>query len=142
MAKTIWFRIIWLLSLVATAAWFYLRPTASPEGLLVLSHDTTTKQWTFIRSMHVDNKLQKKRITAVCSFYGWGSRELSDGPDACDLLVGRFIQSRIFANVNHERGGHLYIFEDSDTLTVTEGDGDDRVMQQFRILENKMETTD
>jgi hypothetical protein len=86
-----------------------------PEGYRVLSYDAPTHQWIILRNGTFDGKYLTKRLTVACSSYKWGDHEAVTGPDACHLQVGRMMIP----------GG---------TLSITEGDGPDRVVQQFTIL--------
>jgi hypothetical protein len=111
----------------------------SPEGIRVMSHDAASGRWTFVRvTQQKKGRVLKNEITGICSSYHWSNRKLVTGPDACSLLVGRFIQDRVFLEKNEAHLGHGYIFEDSDTLTIIEGDGDDRVSQQFKVIESRV----
>ena len=106
-----------------------------------MSHDVASGRWTFIRVTHPEEgKVAEKRITATCSSYQWGHRDPVTGPNACGLLVGRYIQDRYSLKQNEAQLGHLYIFEDPnmDILTIMEGDGDDRVSQQFKVIESRV----
>jgi hypothetical protein len=106
---------------------------AEPEGYRVLSYDAQTRQWIILRTGTFDGKYLKKRLTVVCSLFKWGDHEAVTGPDACHLQVGRMmIPNPLPAGKRNE---FLDIFEMPDeTLSITEGYGADRVMQQFRIL--------
>ena len=94
-----------------------------PEGYRVMSYDAATHQWTILRTY---GKYLRKRLTVVCSSFQWKNQSGS-GPEACHLDVGRMIipNPRKF----------LFVFElATETLSIDEGAGDDRVMQQFTIL--------
>jgi hypothetical protein len=105
-----------------------------PEGYRVLSYDAATHQWIILRTGTFDGKYMTKRLTVVCSFYKWGDHEMVTGPEACHLQVGRMI----IPNPLPPAGKHqdfLDVFEmPSEVLSITEGVGADRVMQQFTIL--------
>ncbi len=56
------------------------------------------------------------------------------GPDACHLQVGRMIVPNPLPPPE-KRNEFLDVFEmPTETLSITEGDGPDRVSQQFNIL--------
>jgi hypothetical protein len=68
----------------------------------------------------------------ICSFYKWGNHEAVDGPEACHLQVGHLIVPNPFAK---NRDDFLLVQEmPSEVLSITEGDGENQVMQQFSIL--------
>ena len=105
-----------------------------PEGYRVVAYDARTHEWTILRTGTFDGKYLRKRLTVVCSWYKWGDHERVDGPEACDLQVGRLIIPNPFPPPEKHRE-FLDVFETSaDTLSITEGVGADRVMQQFTIL--------
>jgi hypothetical protein len=106
---------------------------AESEGYRVLSYDAQTHQWTILRTGTFDGKYLKKRLTVVCSLFKWGDHEAVTGPDACHLQVGRMMIPKPLPA--GKRNEFLDIFEMPDeTLSITEGAGTDRVIQQFRIL--------
>jgi hypothetical protein len=56
------------------------------------------------------------------------------GADACHLQVGRLIIPNPLPDEAH-RNDFIDVFEmPNETLSITEGYGPDRVMQQFKIL--------
>ena len=114
----------------------FLGCTKKPEaeGYRIISYDAATHQWVIIRNGTFDGKYLTKRITVVCSFYKWGDHEAVEGPDACHLQVGRMM---IPNSWSPPKKGEQYldIFEmPSETLAITEGEGTERVQQQFTIL--------
>ncbi|HTK85126.1 MAG TPA: hypothetical protein VL625_08580 [Patescibacteria group bacterium] len=105
-----------------------------PEGYRVIGYDTETHQWTILRNGTFDGRYLKKRITAICSLYRWGDHEAVYGPQACHLEVGRMIIPNRFAPPE-KHNEFLDVYEMPDeVLSITEGDGADRVVQQFNIL--------
>ena len=105
-----------------------------PEGYRVVSYDAATHQWTILRNGTFDGKYLTKRIMAVCTLYKWGDHEAVTGPDACHLRVGQMMIPHPLPP-DGKRDELLDIFEMPDeTLSITEGDGADRVVQQFTIL--------
>jgi hypothetical protein len=107
----------------------------SVEGYRVMSFDSMTGEWIFLFHGTIDGKYLTKRLTVVCDFYKWGKHEPVAGRNACNLRVGSLMVRR------YERDGSnlvLYIFEDPDRLTIVEGEGDDRVSQQFFILKSEV----
>jgi hypothetical protein len=125
-----------ILTPVLLAFSWFLGCTKKPEaeGYRVLSYDAPTHQWVILRNGTFDGKYLTKRITVVCSFYKWGDHEAVEGPDACHLQVGRMMIPNPFPPA--EKGQEfLDIFEmPTETLAITEGEGADRVQQQFTIL--------
>jgi hypothetical protein len=110
------------------------RRKLEPDGYRVVSYDAATHQWTILRSGTFDGKYLRKRLTVVCSSYKWGERESVTGPEACHLQVGRLIVPNPLPDPE-KRQEFIDVFEmPSETLSITEGDGADRVMQQFEIL--------
>ncbi|MGA9669973.1 MAG: hypothetical protein WBQ94_12240 [Terracidiphilus sp.] len=105
-----------------------------PEGYRVVSFDAASHQWTIIRNGTFDGKYMTKRLVVVCMFYKWGEHETVDGTDACHLQVGRLIVPSLESG-NADKNHFITVFEMPDeTLSITEGSGDDRVMQQFKIV--------
>lgn len=106
----------------------------APDGYRVLSYDATTHQWVILRTGTFDGKYLTKRLIVVCSSYKWGDHEPVTGPEACHLQVGRLI----IPNPLPPAGKHndfLDVYEMPDEiLSIVEGDGAERVMQQFAIL--------
>jgi hypothetical protein len=105
-----------------------------PEGYRIVAYDARIHQWTILRTGTFDGKYLRKRLTVVCSWYKWGDHERVTGPEACDLQVGR----KIIPNPlppPEKRREFLDVSETSaETLSITEGVGANRVMQQFAIL--------
>jgi hypothetical protein len=114
--------------------------TSSPriEGYRIVSFDSKTGQWIVVRTGTFDGEYRVKRMTVVCDFYKWGNREPVIGKDACDLRVGRMM---IPSSISNGRTGKefLDIYEmSSDRLAITEGDGPDRISQQFVVLKQEL----
>ena len=107
------------------------------EGYRVMGFDSTSGKWIILRNGTFDGKYITKRLTVRCEFYKWGNREAVSGPNACDLTVGRLMVPRYPHDKNDYKTA-MYIFEDANNLSIVEGDGDDRVMQQFFILKNEV----
>jgi hypothetical protein len=105
-----------------------------PEGYRVIAYDAATRQWTILRTGTFDGKYLTKRLIVVCASYTWGDHESITGPEACHLQVGRMIIPNPLPP-GGKRQEFLDVYEmPSETLSVTEGDGADRVMQQFTIV--------
>jgi hypothetical protein len=103
-------------------------------GYRVVSYDAVTHQWTILRNGTFDGKYMTKRIIVVCDFYKWGKHEQVQGPEACHLEVGRLIVPNPLPPAG-KRDEFLDVYEMPDErLAITEGDGPDRVQQQFIIL--------
>jgi len=107
---------------------------AEPEGYRVLSYDSESHQWAILRNGTFDGKYLRKRITVLCNSFKMGDLEAVTGPDVCHLQVGRMIISNRFPP-EEKRQDFVDIHEmPGGVLTLTEGYGADRVMQQFKIL--------
>ena len=66
--------------------------------------------------------------------YRWGGREAVTGPDACHLQVGNIIVPNPLPPEG-KREQFVDVYEmPSEMLSITEGDGAERVVQQFDIL--------
>ncbi len=105
-----------------------------PEGYRVVAYDASTHQWTILRTGTFDGKYLTKRLTVICSLYKWGDHESVTGPEACHLQVGRMIIPNSLPPEG-KRQEFVDVYEmSSETLSITEGDGADRVNQQFAIL--------
>ena len=108
------------------------------EGYRVTSFDSTTGQWIILRNGTFDGKYLTKRMTVVCDFYKWGNRERLSGPNVCSLEVGSLMVPHYRLDDKQNLKTVLYMFEDPDYLSIIQGDGDDQVMQGFRILKNEV----
>ena len=107
---------------------------AEPSGYRVMGYDGQTHQWTILRTGTFDGKYLRKRLTVVCTFWQVGERESVKGPEACHLEVGRLlVPYRATPLANPEDFVDVSELAD-ETLSITEGEGDNRVMQQFTIL--------
>lgn len=105
-----------------------------PEGYRVVGYDAATQQWTLLRTGTFNGEYQTKRLIVVCAFYQWGKHEAVKGADACHLQVGRLIVPNPLPSPD-KRSEFLDVYEmPTETLAITEGNGDDRVEQQFSIL--------
>jgi len=104
------------------------------EGYRIISYDAATHQWIILRTGTFDGKYLTKRITVVCSFFKWGDHGTVTGPDACHLQVGQMMSPNPFPPEG-KRDEFLDISEMPDeVLSITQGEGTNRVMQQFNIL--------
>jgi hypothetical protein len=108
------------------------------EGYRVMSFDSTTGTYIILRNGTFDGKYLTKRITAVCQFYKWGSRETVNGPNVCALKVGSTLVPRFDTNGKDRVTSLLIVFEDPGFLSVVEGTGEDRVLQGFTILKDEV----
>jgi hypothetical protein len=107
---------------------------AEPDGYRVVGYDASTHQWTIIRTGTFDGKYLRKRLTVICASYKWGDHQLVTGPEACHLQVGRLIIPNPFTS-QEKRQDFVDVSEmPEEVLSITEGEGPDRVMQQFNIL--------
>ena len=105
-----------------------------PEGYRVIRYDAATHQWTILRTGTFDGVYLRKRIVVVCSSYTWGKHDAVTGPDACHLNVGSLIVPNPLPPPE-KRFEFVDVFEMADeNLSITQGDGDDRVMQLFNIV--------
>lgn len=127
------------LSIVAVVTMFIAlscgcKKTQEPEGYRVVNYDAASHQWTIIRTGTFDGKYMTKKLVVVCMFYKWGKHDTVDGPDACHLQVGSLIVPSLESG-NADKAHFVTVFEmPNETLSITEGSGDDRVMQQFKIV--------
>jgi hypothetical protein len=110
------------------------KPKHEQEGYRVVSYDAPSHQWTIIRNGTFDGKYMEKRLVVECMFYKGGEQQNVDGPEACHLQVGRLIVPSLESG-NADKSHFVTVFEmPNETLSITEGQGPDRVMQQFKIL--------
>jgi len=108
------------------------------DGYRVVGYDALTHQWTILRTGTFDGQYLRKRLIVICSFYKWGDHEAVRGPEACHLQVGRLIVPNLFP-LPDKRREFLDVSEmPEEVLSITEGDGPDRVLQQFNILKYEM----
>jgi hypothetical protein len=105
-----------------------------PEGYRVVGYDAATHQWTILRTGVFDGKYLTKRLVVVCSLYRSGDREAVTGPDACHLQVGNIIVPNPMPPEG-KREQFVDVYEmPGETLSITQGDRANRVVQQFDIL--------
>lgn len=105
-----------------------------PEGYRVVGYDAPTRQWTIMRNGVFDGKYLRKRLIVVCYSYRWGNHESILSENACHLQVGKLIVPNPMQGKGKEQE-FVDIYERPDEmLSITEGRGDDRVLQQFKIL--------
>jgi hypothetical protein len=108
------------------------------EGYRVQSFETATAKWTIIRDGTFDGMHMKKRLTLVCALYKWGDHEAVTGPQACSLRVGQLLVPNPLPGEG-KRSEFLDIWEMSpDRLAITQGDGPDKIEQQFLILKEEV----
>ncbi len=105
-----------------------LERNANPGMCRVVAYDAATHRWTVRLNVVSDGKPVAKRLTVVCSQYMWGKLAPVTGPDACHLVVGRLIDPPT-PNVTEMPPG---------VLKITQGVGDNRVIQQFKILKSEI----
>jgi hypothetical protein len=110
---------------------------AEPEGYRVLSYDGLTRQWIILHTETFDGKYLKMRLTVVCSLYQWGDHKAVSGPDACLLYVGYLMTPNLSPPAGRD-DKFLHISAAGEKLEITEGRGDNRVHQEFRILKNEV----
>jgi hypothetical protein len=108
-----------------------------PEGYRVISYEAATHQWTILRTGSFDGLT--RRLTVVCSSYKSADHESVTGPEACRLQVGpMMIPNSSFPPAGKSRES-LEIQEMTlEKLSITEGAGADRVMQEFNILKYEL----
>jgi len=110
-----------------------------PEGYFVTGYDASSQQWTILRTGTFDGKYLKKKLVVRCLFYKSGDDETVQGPDACHLQVGRLIVPTPLEN-HATPDQFVDVFEMPDeVLSITDGSGSDRVIQQFKILSYTVE---
>ena len=110
------------------------KPAHEPEGYRVIGYDAGTQQWTIIRTGTFDGEYLIKKLVVRCLSYTWGDHDTVEGPDACHLQVGRLIVPTPLINkATPDQFIDVYEMPD-EVLSITEGEGADRVMQQFKIL--------
>jgi hypothetical protein len=90
--------------------------------------------FTLIHTNYADR--EQTRYTLICSYYKWGSHELMKGPTACALNVGRVIVPKVAPDKREES---VDVFPTHDYVTITEGEGEDKIMQGFDILSTSVE---
>ena len=119
---------------IALAAPLGCKKAHEPDGYRVVGYDAATHQWTIIRTGTFDGRYLTKQLTVLCDFYQLGKHEAVKGPDACHLQVGRLIVPDPLPPPD-KRSEFLDVTEmPTETLAITEGDGDDQIEQQFKIL--------
>ncbi|MFI4949601.1 MAG: hypothetical protein ACHP7A_01015 [Caulobacterales bacterium] len=96
-------------------------------------------EWTFSRRA-VDD-MPARRVIATCSSYHAQGHELVAGEDACALAVGGGLVEPL-QKLAHPKASaaQLPVIDvvDGDTLSVTAGEGVDRVMQLFKVKRDEV----
>ena len=80
---------------------------------------------------------EQTRYLLECSYYKWGDHEMVKGPDSCSIYVGQVLvpkrdakDPQAFVDVDGSQ---------NDWLIITEGSGQDRVTQGFKVLSAQLE---
>ncbi|MBN8924372.1 MAG: hypothetical protein J0I96_14945 [Rhodanobacter sp.] len=125
-----WALILFLLFLVGCS---FRQPDVPSVVYAVVENDSSSNTWV----VDAIDRVEKKRIryVHVCDFYRWGNHEAVAGPTACDLSVGDEIAPNPF---QRRPGGFLDVWPRGNTLSITRGQGDDRVVEQFSIKSAKV----
>jgi hypothetical protein len=123
-----------VLSICLVLVMFGCGDTSATPYWKVLSIDA---QRHFVLVYTNEARHEQTEYTLECRYFKWGNRETVSGPDACSINVGQVI-------VPHVDASHPAEFVDvdakNDWLTITMGDGDDRVMQGFRVISARLST--
>lgn len=105
------------------------------EGYRVISYDSSTHQWTIIRSGTFDGKFIMKKLVVVCVSSVFGNSRPVYGPEACELIVGQMIVPNLAPQTPSDT---VMVTEMGSTFGILEGFGDERYDQEFRILKNQI----
>jgi hypothetical protein len=98
--------------------------------------DMHNSQWTVIHTDH--SKHQQFRYVVTCNWYQWGDRE--SVPGDCDLPVGKIL---VWNGLPDKPSNFVDVWiSGGDTLFITEGNGNDRVSQSFKIQSASTEVLD
>lgn len=88
--------------------------------------------------IHTDQaRHEQTRYLLECSYYEWGDREMVKGPDSCSIHVGQVLVPK-----HDAKDPQAFVDVDgsqNDWLTITVGNGQDRVMQGFKVLSAQLE---
>jgi hypothetical protein len=111
-----------------------------PEGYRVVSYDGATQQWTIIRTETINGEHLRKRLIVGCLLYQKGKDDMRDGPNACELQVGRTLVPNLHpTGVN--RATYMNVEQLGTGFYIAEGWGDDLVSQQFKIIKESLLST-
>ena len=105
------------------------KPPEVPAFVYVVTGFTaSTQEWVVDQI----DRIAKKRIrfTLVCDFYHLDKKQIDSGTDACDLTVGETIVPNPFGQ---KPAPFLDVWPRGDKLSITSGDGDNRVIEQFTV---------
>ena len=80
--------------------------------------------------------MSKPGISLICSYYKWANRQEVRGATACALAVGQVIVPKVMPDKPEE---FVDVYAQNDFLTITQGEGQDRVMQGFAVLSATLE---
>lgn len=106
--------------------------TPPPVIYTVTGFDASTNIWIMDRVDASDKT--HVQFVLVCDFYKAHSHPTVSGPTACDLTAGE----RIVPNPLQMRPGeYVDVWPRQDVLSITRGDGKDRVEEQFTIKSAK-----
>jgi hypothetical protein len=106
------------------------------EGYRVVAYDGTNHHWTLIQTDSLNGEHQTKRIVIECLLYQKGKEDIRTGPDVCDLRVGRNMVPN--KTPDNDRAKLLSVYALSNGFYFTEGSGDNRISQQFKIIDEKL----
>jgi hypothetical protein len=109
---------------------------SEPDGYRVVAYDGTNHHWTVIQTDSVNGERHAKQMVIECLLYQKGKEDMRIGPGVCNLSVGRnMVPNKIPDN---DRAKFVSVYALSSGFYFTEGSGDSRVSQQFKIIDEKL----
>jgi hypothetical protein len=120
--RTLLLSVICVVSLIGCAK----TSDAASYTLNVLSHDSTTKEWTMESSDAITK--QRIRYVATCSSYHQAGQPMNRGADACSFRVGETLieslEPKSWTDISVDNSG---------TMAILSGQGSDQVIQLLDV---------
>ena len=118
-----------LLPLLALLSLGCAKQSVAPSVVYsVAAFTDSTNEWAVDKIDRVASK--RTRFTLVCDFYHQGKAPIVSGPDACDLTPGETITPN---PLGRSPGEFLDVWPRGEKFSITRGNGDDRVIEQFTV---------
>ncbi|WP_457097886.1 hypothetical protein [Lysobacter sp. P5_B9] len=95
---------------------------------VVTGFTASSGEWVVDQIDRAANK--RTRFTLVCDFYHSGKNQIVPGTNSCDLTAGETIVPN---PLGQQPGEFVDVWPRGDKLSITRGDGDSRVLEQFTV---------
>jgi hypothetical protein len=134
MYKTV--RLVCVLALSFAAGCQQSTASKEPDGFEIAGHDIGSGRYTILERMHASNgRYIVNKIVALCKLYQWGSRPPVNGPDACDLPVGRMYRTNLLDSPRAKGEPDMIVdfVPGQAGVSIQEGSGQDKTSNYLAI---------